>query len=81
MLIVEHNKAGLAAARAQGRGNVALRSRKPTVRRMTAAAGEQTGVAALPPGVTEALLRLRGVGAKRGNLTWAAKHLVHLAGV
>jgi hypothetical protein len=33
------------------------------------------------PGVIEILSRLCGVGAKRGDLARAAKHLVHLSGV
>jgi hypothetical protein len=51
-LIVERTKAGLAAARAQGRagGNPALRSRDPKVLGRIAAAREQTRLAALLPG-------------------------------
>jgi DNA invertase Pin-like site-specific DNA recombinase len=50
-LIVERTKAGLAAARAQGRvgGNPALRTRDPVVLRKIAAAREQTRLAALLP--------------------------------
>jgi len=51
-LIVERTKAGLAAARAQGRvgGNPALRSRDPAVLGKVAAARAQTRLAALLPG-------------------------------
>ena len=50
-LIVERTKAGLAAARAQGRvgGNPALRTRDPVVLRKITAAREQTRLAALLP--------------------------------
>jgi DNA invertase Pin-like site-specific DNA recombinase len=50
-LIVERTKAGLAAARAQGRvgGNPALRSRDPAVMRKITDAREQTRLAALLP--------------------------------
>ena len=51
-LIVERTKAGLAAAKAQGRvgGNPALRSQDPEVLRKIVAAREQTRLAALLPG-------------------------------
>jgi DNA invertase Pin-like site-specific DNA recombinase len=60
-LIVERTKAGLAAARAQGRvgGNPALRSRDPAVLSRIAAAREQTRLAALLPGADAWLTTVR----------------------
>jgi DNA invertase Pin-like site-specific DNA recombinase len=60
-LIVERTKAGLAAARAQGRvgGNPALRSRDPTVLRKIATAREQTRLATLLPSADAWLVVVR----------------------
>ena len=60
-LIVERTKAGLAAARAQGRvgGNPALRSRDPAVLGRIAAARAQTRLATLLPGADAWLVIVR----------------------
>jgi hypothetical protein len=60
-LIVERTKAGLAAARAQGRvgGNPALRSRDPEILRSITTAREQTRLAALLPGADAWLIIVR----------------------
>jgi hypothetical protein len=60
-LIVERTKAGLAAARAQGRvgGNPALRSRDPAVLRKIVTSRAQTRLAALLPGADGWLIVVR----------------------